>query len=362
MYGRTEAGDSWSEYLKGTCAHRRHVGWALTDLVHRVDLDTDGPLFDGLGGVTPGASSIFGDAFAAATDGGVIGNGSFASLASTNVSFGSGTECGAIGMGADDRSMLDGFDQSPVTISPAALLAQNGSGGQPGASALLFPTADRQDDAATLKNKTTLTTTTASTSTPTPTLTSTVNTTNATPTTNRYPQQAAATPRRAAGALQFMPQGDGSLRPATTSSPSVSQDSPLAGTLSETSTRSGSEHPRRDAHMASEQRRRAMMRQSFERLQQLLPGDEYRKPSKANLLQASVNHITRLQHQEMQLKNRILHLQREISLLRQQIHGTSPAFADPSAAGTGTASRSDGASGKMPPIAPAIPQPHPHQL
>lgn len=325
-------------------------------LTHLVDLGTDGPLFDGLGGTTPGASSIFGDAFAAG-DGGETGNCSFASLASTNMSFGSGVECGAIGAGANNRSFLDGFDQSPATISPATLLAQNGNSSQPEASSLIFPPATRQEDTTTQRDETSSSNVMSSTAKTTKTTTST--------STNRYPQHTNATQRTTTGALQFMPQGDGSLRPMAMSSPSVSQDSPLTGTLSETSTRSGGEHPRRDAHMASEQRRRAMMRQSFERLQQLLPGDEYRKPSKANLLQASVNHITRLQHQEAQLKNRILNLQREVSLLRQQIHGTSSQFTDPTAASTvaaGAIGRSDGNASKMPPIAPAIPQSHPRQL
>lgn len=362
MYGRTETGDSWSEYLKGT-RHCSSNSAGKSLLIHSVDLSTDGPLFDSLGGTTPDASSIFGDAFVTAGDGGDVGNCSFASLTSTNMSFGSGADCGAIGAGGGNQSFLDGFDPSPATISPAALLAQNGTSNQSGASSLLFPTATRQDDTTTQRDEASSSpnvvgsTVKATTTTTTPTST----------TTNRYPQQAAAAQRATTGALQFMPQGDGSLRPIATGSPSVSQDSPLTGTLSEASTRSGSEHPRRDAHMASEQRRRAMMRQSFERLQQLLPGDEYRKPSKANLLQASVNHITRLQHQEVQLKNRILHLQREISLLRQQIHGTPSPFTDPNAVAAGNvavgaAGRPDGSASKMPPIAPAIPQPHPHQL
>lgn len=78
-------------------------------------------------------------------------------------------------------------------------------------------------------------------------------------------------------------------------------------------------HLRRDAHMASEQRRRAIMRDSFERLQQLLPPSEYRKPSKANLLQAAVSYISYLKQQDVTLRTRLQWLAQEKAILLQQI-------------------------------------------
>lgn len=78
---------------------------------------------------------------------------------------------------------------------------------------------------------------------------------------------------------------------------------------------------RRDAHMASEQRRRAVMNDSFERLRQLLPASEYRKPSKANILQATVSYIESLQRSVRNLQNKTQFLARENAILSQQVNG-----------------------------------------
>lgn len=148
------------------------------------------------------------------------------------------------------------------------------------------------------------------------------------------------------GVVQFMPKGE-SLTVVSNTSPSVSQDSPLTGTLNHSS---NTDHPRRDAHMASEQRRRAIMRDSFERLQQLLPPSEYRKPSKANLLQAAVSYITYLKQTESTLRAKVQWLCKEKAILNHQIHGTTASF--PVQATNKLVSE----GGAMPPIAPAVPQ------
>lgn len=49
------------------------------------------------------------------------------------------------------------------------------------------------------------------------------------------------------------------------------------------------------SHLASEQRRRALMKDCYDQLHLILPTTEYRKPSKANLLQAAVRHLQRLE-------------------------------------------------------------------
>lgn len=115
-------------------------------------------------------------------------------------------------------------------------------------------------------------------------------------------------------------------------------------TFSEGSPRTtSSDSPRRDAHMASEQRRRAIMRQCFDRLERLLPPSEYRKASKANLLQAAVNYIENLQMQEKTLGARIRMLRNENAYLYQQLHGTSSPYL------AGSSKSTDGNT----PIAPA---------
>lgn len=76
---------------------------------------------------------------------------------------------------------------------------------------------------------------------------------------------------------------------------------------------------RREAHMASEQRRRAVMKDCFDKLQQLLPPDEYRKPNKANLLQATVSYINRLKTIEKNLRLQLTQLSRQNAILAQQL-------------------------------------------
>lgn len=101
-------------------------------------------------------------------------------------------------------------------------------------------------------------------------------------------------------------------------------ESDSASPITSTGTAIGSpvsnDSPRRDAHMASEQRRRAIMRECFERLQHLLPPSEYRKPSKANLLQAAVSYISHLKNAERMLRTRIQVLHHDNMLMSQQIN------------------------------------------
>ncbi|PJF16722.1 hypothetical protein PSACC_03492 [Paramicrosporidium saccamoebae] len=133
---------------------------------------------------------------------------------------------------------------------------------------------------------------------------------------HQYPfSQSLPTNVEKSGAKQFLPSSDGTLYALEElGSPStISTGSPITSCSEQ----------RRDAHMASEQRRRADMRNCFGRLQQLLPPSEYRKPSKANLLQAAVNYIVHLKRQEKILQTKVQFLLRENAILSQQIHGTT---------------------------------------
>lgn len=179
------------------------------------------------------------------------------------------------------------------------------------------------------------------------------------------PDMVKVTPRRTdrASSSSARPStGDQPRRKSSDSSPgsAISQESPDRSFL-----RSGSpaisshgtpsstmsiDLPRRDAHMASEQRRRAVMGQCFERLKQLLPPSEYRKPSKANVLQAVVNYLERLQRQECLLRNHIQGLQQENALLKHQANGSAIPFGM-SGSSLGTQSRGSTLD-NHPPIAP----------
>lgn len=99
-------------------------------------------------------------------------------------------------------------------------------------------------------------------------------------------------------------------------SPESVNDSPTPSNSTATN-----EISRRDAHMASEQRRRAVMNDSFERLRQLLPPSEYRKPSKANILQATVGYIESLQRSVRNLVHKTQFLARENAILSQNMNG-----------------------------------------
>lgn len=108
-------------------------------------------------------------------------------------------------------------------------------------------------------------------------------------------------------------------------SPVTSQDAPL------TPSTVGSDQPRRDAHMASEQRRRAQMKSCFETIERLLPKHEYRKSSKANTLQATVNYLKYLQEQQKAMVGKIKTLQMENAKLSQLVYGAASPYAQATA-------------------------------
>lgn len=138
---------------------------------------------------------------------------------------------------------------------------------------------------------------------------------------------------------------------------SDSPGTPLSSGSSATPIVATCDLPRRDAHMASEQRRRAIMRESFERLQQLLPPSEYRKPSKANLLQAAVNYIALLKTNERGLRTRIQLLHRENAFISQQMYGSPSSPFTLASIATKQASNNNTYDG-MPPLAPSAPSNH----
>lgn len=87
-----------------------------------------------------------------------------------------------------------------------------------------------------------------------------------------------------------------------------------------------SELNKRDAHMASEQRRRAQMKDAYDTLAQLLPPEEYRKQTKANLLNASINYIRKLiksykllEHHHVKMQEEIKNLQLQLQKHQQQL-------------------------------------------
>lgn len=76
---------------------------------------------------------------------------------------------------------------------------------------------------------------------------------------------------------------------------------------------------KRDAHMASEQRRRAQMKDAYDTLAQLLPPEEYRKQTKANLLNASINYIRKLIKSYKLLEQHYIKMQEELKILQLQL-------------------------------------------
>jgi hypothetical protein len=123
-------------------------------------------------------------------------------------------------------------------------------------------------------------------------------------------------------AIEFVPRDN----PTAMFFESFDSASPSIATSTDTTNTPSSSNcdlPRRDAHMASEQRRRAIMKECYDKLAQLLPMDQYRKATKANILQASVSYIGYLQNLERALKTKIQQQARENLLLSQQLHGTT---------------------------------------
>ena len=129
-------------------------------------------------------------------------------------------------------------------------------------------------------------------------------------------------------AIEFVPRDNS----ATMFFESFDSASPSIATSTDTTNTPSSSNcdlPRRDAHMASEQRRRAIMKECYDKLAQLLPMDQYRKATKANILQASVSYIGYLQNLERALKTKIQQQARENLLLSQQLHGTALTYGVP---------------------------------
>lgn len=130
----------------------------------------------------------------------------------------------------------------------------------------------------------------------------------------------------------------------TTSSSMMAVDAFRSTSSSAGSPYSITEMPKRDAHIASEQRRRAVMKDAYDRLQELLPTSEYRKPSKANLLSAAVNYIMSLQRKITVVGQQNERLRLENHMLMMQIGGQGAA--------NGPSTESQGR------IAPALIQPN----
>lgn len=61
------------------------------------------------------------------------------------------------------------------------------------------------------------------------------------------------------------------------------------------------------------------MKKSFDKLQELLPTNEYRRPNKANLLQAAVSYIIKLRQIENSLRMQNAHLSHQYAILAQQL-------------------------------------------
>lgn len=116
-------------------------------------------------------------------------------------------------------------------------------------------------------------------------------------------------------ASAFQSSGSGTMRLSDASSPSGTgglKPSPLALSYIDL--------PKRDAHMASEQRRRAQMKEAYDGLAKLLPIEEYRKQTKSNLLNAAVRHISKLHEKLHKLAHKNTLLTGEIQRLAQQLH------------------------------------------
>ncbi len=78
--------------------------------------------------------------------------------------------------------------------------------------------------------------------------------------------------------------------------------------------------PRKHSHLLSEKRRRVQMRECFNRLCEVLPVNQSRRPSKASLLQAALVYISNAQRQEAFLKGRLNMLHQGNIMLQAQLN------------------------------------------